>query len=169
VIDLPENRDKKGKLTIYNDKGEQVCKKDGYEALGRGSNRKENDNNHTKWWKKNADTPTGKWNGKIIAPGTDTKKFGPNERISMEPVEGHAKEASGRSGFQIHGGAPEKNKKRSWYPLRPTLGCIRVSNEDMAEIIKKIKGLIKHGENEEGPIEVKGPQKEKPKPKPKGK
>jgi hypothetical protein len=61
-----------------------------------------------------------------------------------------------RSGIQIHGGDPETNSSLSWYPLKPTWGCIRISNDDQETLTDLISS---YGGSEL--VQVRGVQKEK--------
>lgn len=53
-------------------------------------------------------------------------------------------EKNGRSEIMIHGGSPATHLSLSWYPLRPTYGCIRLSNADQKALIDI---LVRHGSN----------------------
>ena len=159
-IALPENRDNKGTLYLYDPDGQNtfIC-----ECLGRGSNHEDNDFDHTDWWKTNADTPTGVYSGSIIPPASDTAAYGPYKRVNMVACyeEDHADIAahSGyfRSGIQIHGGREGRSTPdQPWYPLWPTYGCIRVSNDNQNTIISLIESYEGTGK-----VEVKGLQKDK--------
>lgn len=158
-VNLPGNRDSKGTL--------EICKPNPYfydvvftcEALGRGSRTANNGYDNTAWWKTDANTPTGDWTARVDVAGTPTSSYGPYERVRMTAIAGigdHADVACntyGRFGFLIHGGDPETNTSTTWYPLRPTQGCIRVSNENQQTIIDTIKAL-----GGDGKVFVKGPQ-----------
>ncbi|MBB6218718.1 hypothetical protein HNQ80_004893 [Anaerosolibacter carboniphilus] len=149
-INLPENRDNKGTLKMYaNGSVIHTCA-----CLGRGSECPD----HTQWWATNGDTPTGSYNGTLIAADTNVYSYGPYKRINLEPTGGHALEAAqaGRYGFMIHGGDPA-DTGTPWYPLRPTHGCIRVSNADQ----KKLAELVT-ANGGTGYIGIYGTQKERP-------
>lgn len=148
-INLPENRDYKGTLKMYaNGSIVHTCA-----CLGRGSECPD----HTEWWNTNGDTPTGSYDGTLIDPSdeADYGSYGPYNRIYLEPTGGHALEAAeaGRSGFMIHGGTAATSG--TWAPLRPTHGCIRVSNTDQLKITDLV---AEYGET--GFVAVYGPQKE---------
>jgi hypothetical protein len=131
-IDLPENRDYKGTLTMYhNGNTVHTC-----DCLGRGTNCAANDYDHTKWWIIDGygDTPTGSYNGTWKSPSSDTGSYGPYGRVNLVAIGGHALEC-GREDIQIHGGDPATSG--TWKPLKPTYGCIRVSNDDQ-EIISNL-------------------------------
>jgi hypothetical protein len=148
-INLPENRDYKGTLKMYaNGSVVLTCP-----CLGRGSECAD----HTEWWVTNGDTPTGSYNGTLVEPSSEDEygSYGPYRRVYLEPAGGHALEAeqAGRSGFMIHGGTAATSGV--WKPLRPTHGCVRVSNTDQ----EKIANLVsRYGGS--GYVAVYGPQKE---------
>jgi len=138
IANFSSNRNYKGTLKMYDGNGNLVFGP--VEALGRGTSCEENDWDHTNWEMINADTPTGVYNAWVIGPGSPESSYGPYSRVAMDPVSGNAlvAEQNGRSGFQIHGGTPETNSEATWYPLRPTYGCIRLSNSNQDALIKKI-------------------------------
>lgn len=152
IANFTSNRDYKGSLKMYDSNGNLVFGP--VEALGRGTSCEENDWDHTKWWLTNADTPTGSYTAWIVGPGSPVSSYGPYERVSMDPISGNAliAEENGRYGFMIHGGDPETNTSATWYPLRPTYGCIRISNSNQAALIKKIKEIA--GDNAVGKVTV---------------
>lgn len=156
-INLPSNRDKKGTLSLYDENGRYVY---GCECLGRGSGSAVSSGNNTDWWLENADTPTGDYEGRIIGVGSPTSSYGPYSRVNMTALYNgdHADIAahSGdyRLGIMIHGGNPETNTSASWYPLRPTYGCIRVSNTDQKNITDLIKSY-----GGTGLVQVRGAQR----------
>ena len=139
IANFPSNRDYKGSLKMYNSSGKLVFGP--VDALGRGTSSKENNNNHANWWLTYADTPTGTYSAKVTNPGSPESSFGPHKRVSMDPTSGNALIAkqNGRYGFMIHGGDAETNSNLPWYPLEPTLGCIRLSNSDQKKLIDTIE------------------------------
>lgn len=82
------------------------------------------------------DTPAGKYTARLCPASPDRAKFGPHQRLLLDPYAGQALQAkrNGRSGLMIHGGDPSRNGSRGG--LRPTNGCIRVSNSDMQQLIR---------------------------------
>lgn len=87
------------------------------------------------------DLPSGSYNvvvGEILTPH---RTYGPNAVLRLDPQAGQAITAkrNGRTGLLIHGGEVRANTGH----LRPTYGCLRVSNEDMVDLL----GII----TEEGP------------------
>lgn len=79
------------------------------------------------------DTPCGEYTCALADVGNNLRSYGPFERIAITPVAGPALQAklAGRTGLMIHGGAPGTGGG-----LRPTEGCIRLSNSDMQKLIE---------------------------------
>ncbi len=114
------------------------------DALGRGSNATENGNDHTQWKKKYADIPTGEYETTVIAANTPESSYGPHKRVWLNPaISGNAKiaETAGRDEILIHGGNLTTDTSLPWYPLRPTLGCIRLENSNQKKLIDAISAL----------------------------
>ncbi len=162
-VELPKNRDNLGTLKFIDKNGVEqlntIC-------LGRGSNDNlYNLGDHSKWWLTNADTPTGTWTAYLGAIADNSDSYGDYEVIRLYAIKGqgdHAdfacyddSDAVKRSGFLIHGGKESTNELSSWYPLRPTYGCIRVKNEDH----KTLRDLILNYDDE-GIVTISGPQDE---------
>ena len=61
---------------------------------------------------------------------------------------------SGRSGIWIHGGDPSTDPSATWYPLRPTYGCVRISNSDQNSLQNKINNLISNYHYNTGKIHI---------------
>lgn len=143
IANFPSNRDYKGTLKVYDDSGKLVYgPKD---ALGRGSNDAANGKDHTNWKLKNADIPTGVANTIIHTVGGSVSSYGPHKRVWLnKAVSGNflIAEKNGRSEIMIHGGDPATDTALTWYPLRPTMGCIRLSNDDQKGLIDV---LVKNG------------------------
>ena len=122
---LPEDRDYKGTLVLYAADGSLLhdC-----ECLGRSVS---GDSMYVYY----GNTPTGTYTGFL---DTDTywepeSSYGPGRVVQMTGVSGAIIESE-RDGIWIHGGDPETNTSLPWYPLRPTYGCVRVSNDDQATL-----------------------------------
>jgi lipoprotein-anchoring transpeptidase ErfK/SrfK len=83
------------------------------------------------------DIPTGEYTGYVTVPGKPERSYGPYRRIALDPITGDAFEAkrNGRYGLMIHGG--DLSSKGA---LRPTHGCLRLSNADMLELLRLIDG-----------------------------
>lgn len=140
-IRLPEDRKKAGNLSLFVD-GQlmagpfnAVGKADGNTATARG-------NPERARLLQFGDTPLGGYAvGALLATGPETpygeRSYGPNGAVRLVPTSGEALEASqigGRSGLLIHGG--DLNAKGL---LRPTNGCVRISNTDMQELMVAIR------------------------------
>lgn len=84
------------------------------------------------------DTPAGRYraytNALARTPVND-RTYGPQGVITLDPISGQAKVAktNGRWGLLIHGG--ELNAAGR---LRPTFGCLRLSNASMQEVLGAI-------------------------------
>lgn len=137
---FPTNRDNKGTLKAYNASGALIFGP--VSALGRGSNHTANGYDHTNWRLKNADVPTGVYNTVVHSAGA-TASFGPHQRVWFNSaVSGNALIAqnNGRDEIMVHGGNPETNISATWYPLRPTYGCIRLTDNDQESLMIALNG-----------------------------
>jgi len=153
-VDVSEDRDHAGTLTLYDDYGNKV---NSYEALSRGSNKfkTDSDNNyvkdedgnkileysHKEREKWGTDTPTGKYkiSGKFNINEKDPayRKYG-SGGLKLKGVEGEAGEiykSKKRSGICIHGGDKRSGK------LKPTHGCIRLDNNNIKSLMKEINTI----------------------------
>lgn len=133
IVNLPgyDRRDYKGVLKMYNDSGALVFGP--VDALGRGDR---DDNNEANWKLTDANTPQGVYGASVAAAGTPESSYGPYKRVAMTPfISGDITQTT-RSGFYIHGGDPATSG--TWAPLRPTHGCIRVSNDNMKALLDAI-------------------------------
>ncbi|MEW4428902.1 L,D-transpeptidase [Paenibacillus pabuli] len=143
IANFSKNRDYKGILKVYNNIGELIFGPK--EALGRGLNDPKNRNDHTNWMLQNADIPTGVAKTIVYDKGGSFSSYGPHKRIWLyEAVNGNflIAEKNGRREIMIHGGDPLATSSLTWYPLRPTHGCIRLSNDDQKKLIDV---LVKNG------------------------
>lgn len=139
MASFPTNRDNKGTLTMYNSAGKLVFGP--VDALGRGSNDAANNNDHSNWKLKNADVPTGVYETTVVGVGSPSSSFGPYKRVWFNNVvSGNSLIAqnNGRDEIMIHGGDPATDSSLPWYPLRPTYGCIRLSNANQSVLINAI-------------------------------
>lgn len=138
IANFPSNRDYKGTLKMYNGAGSLVFGP--VDALGRGSNDTNNNWDHTQWMLENSDTPTGEYSATVIAAGTPLSSYGPHKRVNMYATSGNALLAqnNGRSGIMVHGGDLTTATTATWYPLKPTHGCIRISNTNQEKLINQI-------------------------------
>lgn len=100
--------------------------------------------------KTDGDLPTGTYRCVIIAPGLPTHSYGPGKRIMLTGIAGDALTVSKpdavsgkpiRSGLLDHGG--DLNPAYTWWQgLRPTHGCLRLKNEDMAVLVAAVEGSV---------------------------
>lgn len=137
---LPKNRDHLGTIRVEVD-GVPTAE---FRVLGRGSSTvggKSTGNPQRDPFKYAGNTPTGDY----VSPGivaTDrwnASSYGPWGAIRLKAVAGDAllaEQVFHRSGFLIHGGSPGR-----FSGYNPTLGCLRVSNDDMRSLIGLITDL----------------------------
>jgi lipoprotein-anchoring transpeptidase ErfK/SrfK len=86
----------------------------------------------------NGDTPTGTYQADLMStPQLPVHSYGIYPPIRLTPCAGDALKAAeaGRSGLLIHGGAPSATGG-----LRPTHGCLRVSDADLKGLRDKLQG-----------------------------
>lgn len=131
TVSLPVNRDYKGTLRLYRADASLFTS---FECLGRSES---NDSMYVVY----GNTPTGTYTGYLDGPSSPSSSYGPYKVVNMTGVSGVIVE-SGRSGIWIHGGDPETNQNLTWYPLRPTYGCVRISNTNQSSLQTKITSLI---------------------------
>jgi hypothetical protein len=108
-----------GTLSIYNAKGDMLLSKP---CLGRSAS-------GIAWNSTNGHTPTGKCTGYIHEKLTPVSSYGPDEHIDLIPSSGNIL-ISGRQGFAIHRG-----DLSSTGALRPTNGCVRLSNSSQRSLL----------------------------------
>ena len=146
IASFPTNRDIKGVLKLYDNNNRLIFGP--VDALGRGSNSPLNKQNHADWMLPDADIPTGEYQVSIVDPGNSLSSFGPHKRVWLEKaLSGNAllAEKNGRKEIMIHGGDPITDHSLPWFPLHPTLGCIRLSNTDQAALISAIETVGGNG------------------------
>ncbi|MGA7410622.1 MAG: L,D-transpeptidase [Bryobacteraceae bacterium] len=88
------------------------------------------------------DTPTGRY--AIVelvnhTPGeTRVHTYGAHPSILLDPLSGQALRAkqNGRTGLMVHGGAPPATGG-----LRPTNGCVRLSEDDQGSLVPLIQAV----------------------------
>lgn len=98
-------------------------------------------------------TPTGDYSGYLAGPCTPSTSYGPYKVVAMTGVSGQIID-SGRSGIWIHGGSPETDTSKLWYPLRPTYGCVRITNNDQYTLQTEIEAAIAAGSSNTGSIKI---------------
>jgi hypothetical protein len=137
VVDLPSDRRKRGLLQLLHGGANGLTglqstlyihalgKSDNAQAAGAG-------NPSRNPLLRYGDTPTGLYQGELAGPFTAERRYGPHNVLRLTPIGGNAllAQRNGRSGIAIHGGDLREGQ------LRPTLGCVRVSNEAMADIVE---------------------------------
>lgn len=146
IVQLGNDRNIPGSLKVYDKQGRLIMQP--VPALGRGTNHATNGYDHTQQLKRNADTPSGVALCQVIDKGDSEDAFGPYGRVHLyKGISGNflKAEQAGRSEILIHGGKARSTKKDTWYPLHPTHGCIRLTNEDMKTLIDILKGLGNRG------------------------
>jgi len=141
VVQLPADRTQKGTLSLVADDGATVIagpfqtygKADGQTATANG-----NPSRNTLL--PFGDTPLGTYSVpgmEVTGDGTgrSAHSYGPNGAIRLNPTGGNAATAAiaGRQYLLIHGG--DLNAAGA---LRPTNGCLRLSNADMVSLITSI-------------------------------
>lgn len=131
-IRLPANRSLPGWLRVLDVQGVLLYARP---CLGKADNlaAAKADNPNRDPMRPFGDTPLGQWRGRISAkPMADTRTYGIHRVIMLEPAGGDAIKAhrNGRRGIWIHGGALRIGS------LRPTHGCVRISDDSMKAILE---------------------------------
>lgn len=121
-VTLPKTRTFPGTLTVEGLDKEIKClgKADQF-AADKAGNKERDPAKHF------GDTPLGEFKVELAGVGASIRSYGPNKRFLLLGV-------PGREGIMVHGGAPGNGGG-----LRPTDGCLRVSNDDMAWLIENFK------------------------------
>lgn len=142
-VRLTKNRELFGHLYVVEEPDTLilVCR-----CLGKADNESakaaENPTRNPLWG--NGDTPTGRYGLGIPRQKLATKEnlhsYGPHPCLPLTPISGQARQAAqnGREGLMIHGGDFGANGQ-----LRPTHGCLRLSNADqkvLVDLIYKLGG-----------------------------
>lgn len=136
LISLPRDRSLVGQLRIYDREGGDLIYGP-VGCLGKADNARaaEEGNPSREPAKGYGDTPTGNFTWRSVGKGSSKRTFGPHRRWAMRGQTGdflkreEAARARGvaTAAIMIHGGDLTKNGV-----LRPTFGCPRVHNDDMA-------------------------------------
>lgn len=145
IVNLPQNRDYKGTLYVFNCLGTLQTYGD---CLGRSVS-------GASPLVSGGNTPLGTYTGHLYRNSDySVGSYGPYKVVAMYGESGQIVE-SGRWGIMIHGGTPNSNAANTWYPLNPTDECIRVSNDYQLTIQNTIESLINnHLHREMGKIIV---------------
>ena len=160
IVILPDNRDLNGSLRIIDDNGRTI--KGPFVVKGRAADNvaREYKNPTRDRLRNYGDTPTGTYKAgpKILPTGKGTprssaRSYGPNGAIWLIPSGGEALQAANtftRDRLLIHGGDLYENtpigKANHYVGLRPTGGCLRVSNDDMHQIVDAVMLLQAFGD-----------------------
>lgn len=130
---LPNDRYATGSLKVFNDKGKIITGP--FEVLGKADNENAIDkgNRDRNPLFEGGDTPTGTYTLKVETP---QQHFGDSPVIRLFPKSGDALDSyeNGRHSLLMHGGPLKPNGD-----LRPTLGCLRVKNEDLDKLVEVIQ------------------------------
>gem|GEM_PF-6187716 len=142
-VTLPRDRTQTGTLSLIGNNGLKYAD---FETLGRGSPCKANNNNSSNTFLRNANTPEGLYSlSKVMSTENQNQRsFGPNGKIMLTPLLGDAS-LSYRTELRIHGGDLNSSGE-----LRPTNGCLRLSNENMAKLAEMIN-MLENSFEDEGP------------------
>lgn len=131
---LPVNRNYKGTIALFDASGTTMLTGD---CLGQSVSGDPMDVEFGR-------TPTGEYIGYLGEHYGATSSYGPYLAVKTEPISGIAK-TSGRSDIWIHGGDPITDTTSTHYPLRVTLGCVRVTNGRQLQIQNTITNLVDDG------------------------
>ena len=133
IVQLPLDRSKTGTLRLVDDAGNTLAGP--YDVLGKADNgtAMSHGNSSRDPLQPYGDTPEGVYAvPRAIASGNGTPysdhSYGPYGALILQPTSGEAEAAAaaGRVGLMIHSGDPGQTQ-----PLRPTHGCLRLSNGSM--------------------------------------
>ncbi|AXS40276.1 L,D-transpeptidase [Breoghania sp. L-A4] len=142
-IILPSDRRHYGTLALIEDTGALLAGP--FIAYGKADNAKAaSEGNRIRdplleW----GDTPNGEYAvSSIVKTGDETdypaRSYGPEAALTIDPVSGPALTAkeNGRNGIYIHSGQCREDGS-----LRPTFGCVRLSNEDMSAVLHALRSV----------------------------
>lgn len=139
-VKLYRDRRKPGELEWFDKHGRRFGP---VPVLGKADNRlaAKNGNPTRDPERRYGDTPTGKYEAEVDAAlGFDSgsiRSYGKAKVIRLSPIGGAALRActiGKRAGLLIHGGDLSASGA-----LRPTNGCLRLSNEDQAQLVELIR------------------------------
>jgi hypothetical protein len=143
-IDLPQGRSAAGTLTLRSSSGAVVFGPVSAGGVSDNAAAVANGNPQRSTILPFGDTPTGAYSiEKTVPTGPGTSRsassYGQNGGIVLVPTSGDALLASraGRTGLMIHGGAPSASGG-----LRPTHGCVRLSDRDMGGLMASVTVLM---------------------------
>jgi hypothetical protein len=140
VVQLPLDRTKTGNLRLIDDGGGVLAGP--FDVLGKSDNATaaSHGNPDRDPLSPYGDTPEGEYAVPVaVATGAGTAftshSYGPHGALVLQPVSGDAMAAAaaGRTGLMIHSGDPGATN-----PLRPTHGCLRLSNGSMNALMQAL-------------------------------
>jgi L,D-transpeptidase catalytic domain len=141
AVDLPDDRTRTGLLALKDRNGRVIAGP--FRVLGKADGRTARAHNNSTRSRilPFGDTPGGGYRvtGAFkVGDGTDyaKKSYGIHGALRLDPVDGEAKQAKeigGRTGLLIHSGDLGTQNR-----LRPTNGCLRLSNDDMKRLLDEI-------------------------------
>jgi|GEM_PF-1473080 len=144
AVDLPIDRTRVGVLALRNSSGKIIAGP--WRVLGKADGQTASAKNNPTRSRvlPYGDTPNGRYNvtGAFkVGDGTTypKKSYGIHGALRLEPVDGEAKQAKDigkRTGLLIHSGDVGVQNR-----LRPTNGCLRLSNDDMKALLDELKLL----------------------------
>lgn len=104
----------------------------------------------------NGDTPTGQYEGVLGYHWDNVEVYGEYDVIFLTGVSGYIKEeANHRWGFLIHGGrVGYSDLEDPYYPLYPTEGCVRVTEEYQLALQTDIRSLQNNYHKDKGLVSV---------------
>jgi L,D-transpeptidase catalytic domain len=141
-VDLPLDRTQTGRLRLIRETDGANLTGD-MPVLGRASRKQAEavGNADRVSTLRNGHTPTGSYKIHQLAPtgdgtGRSSYSYGPHGAYVLEPISGDALTAkqNGRTGLLIHSGDPGEGGL-----LRATLGCLRLSNDNMRRLIEAVR------------------------------
>ena len=135
-VKLSANRWSPGTLSLYDKNGSVVFSA---RCLGRSEY-------NTPMNVTYGNTPTGVYQGHLGLIRSSAYSYGPYQTVDLVGVSGIAK-SSGRSGILIHSGTPGPGGS-----LRPSHGCVRLSNRNEKRLVESITTLINSGYNPTGRV-----------------
>lgn len=147
IVELPDDRRSVGRLTLKDGAGKTLAgpfdvlgKSDNLTAVAHGNAGRDPKQPY-------GDTPKGQYEvPAAVATGAGTAynpdSYGPNGGLVLLPVNGEALHAqrNGRTGLMIHGG-----KAGAGGRLRPTHGCLRLSDSNMSALMSAIRARATAG------------------------
>ena len=139
IVKLPIDRTQTGTIALIDDVGRTIAGP--FPALGKSTDRLavEAQNPQRDPTMENGDTPLGDYAvGGFVKTGTGkypALSYGSVGAVHLEPISGQALQAknNGRTGLMIHAGRPKPDGH-----LVATLGCVRVHEEAMTELLAAI-------------------------------